>query len=197
MSVCIVICSAHWLCFVTLFLFMLNLLKKSILTDILFSSVHVKITKWYLWNPPCIYNIRVSYTCTLHVIYFQVSLMLNWYLTSSSVTVYWKESVFAVKDSPAESSTLSLNKDTASWHQMLYHKDLLTVKLWQRRFCWLFSLIQQNTNLETPKSSSKLESSVTWNICVMNVLALSSLCSRLTSEDTSLEKHTRNSRTRG
>ena len=55
--------------------------------------------------------------------------MLNWYLTSSSVTVYLKESVFAVKDTPAESFTLSSSKDTASWHQMLYHKDLLTVKL--------------------------------------------------------------------
>ena len=85
--------------------------EKSILTDILFSSVHVKITKWYLWNPPCIYNIRVSYTCcTLHVIYFQVSLMLNWYLTSSNVTVYLKESVFVVRDSPAESFILNSNR---------------------------------------------------------------------------------------
>ena len=123
--------------------------------------------------------------------------MLNWYLTSSSVTVYWKESVFAVKDTQAESFTLSSNKDTASWHQMLSHKASLMVKLLQKRSCWLFSSTLQNTNLETPKSSSKPESSVTWKICVMNVLALSSPCSRLTSEVTSLERHTRNSRTRG
>jgi hypothetical protein len=53
--------------------------------------------------------------------------MLNWYLTSSSVTVYLKESVFAVKDTPAESCfSNEVTSDVSLEHRDDRAKTLIT-----------------------------------------------------------------------